>query len=178
MEPDAMKKQFIGLYHDESDSVFRFCLLRTSDREVALDITQDAFTRFWDALVRRESDIHNGRAFLFAIARNGITDWYRKKKSLSLDAIAESAEAEPETFIAALQDRHDIEMELDGRRLIEAINRLDPIYQQAVYLRYVEDLRPREIAKALGISATAVSVRIFRGMRQLKKQAGFDEPLP
>ena len=46
-----LEKLFLGIYNNESDAIFRFCLIRTSDREVALDMTQDTFMRFWRSLV-------------------------------------------------------------------------------------------------------------------------------
>ena len=172
MEPDIIKNQFIQLYNDESDSIFRFCLLRTSDREVAADIVQDTFMSFWDTLSHGEQKIQNERAFLFTIARNRIIDWYRKKKSLSLDSIIEGPGVEAETFmLTSPERREDIEMVHEGKFLLEKIQKLDPPYQQAVYLRYVEDLKPKEIAEIVREPANVVSVRIFRGLQQLKKLA-------
>ena len=42
--------------------------------------------RFWDTLCK-EKQIKNCRAFLFAVARNLIIDWYRKKKAVSLEGL-------------------------------------------------------------------------------------------
>lgn len=171
-----IKNQFIALYNEESDSIFRFCLLRTSDRDVALDLMQDTFLRFWDAFSQGKQRIQNKKAFLFAIARNGIIDWYRKKKSLSLDALAEDAEVNVEVFMdRSTGDREDIEMGHEARFLLEKIREIDTRYQQAVYLRYVEDLGPKEIAEVLGESVNIVSVHIYRGLKQLKKIAGYDD---
>ena len=50
METEQAKRQFASVYNEEADAVFRFCLMRTSDRELALDFTQDTFMRFWCAL--------------------------------------------------------------------------------------------------------------------------------
>ncbi|MBI2025628.1 RNA polymerase sigma factor [Candidatus Kaiserbacteria bacterium] len=174
MESDTIKNKFINLYHNESDSVFRFCLLRTSDAEVAVDIMQDTFMRFWNALSRGGKEIRNERAFLFSIARNGIIDWYRKKKPVSLESLAEEAETDAEAFMDTAQ-KEDIEMEHEAKLLMEKIRELEPLYQQAVYLRFVEDFRPKEIAEILGETTNAVSVRIHRGVRQLRKLAGYDE---
>ncbi|MDD2657804.1 MAG: RNA polymerase sigma factor [Candidatus Pacebacteria bacterium] len=171
---DTLKKQFTRLYTDESDAVFRFCFLRTSDRDVAIDIMQDTFMRFWEVYARQEEVIESKRAFLFAIARNRIIDWYRKKKSPSLDALVEKAGAEGETFKDTTQVEN-IEMAAEAKSLIEKIGELDPLYQQVVYLRYVEDLEPREIAEILGETANVISVRLHRGLKQLRAVAGYDE---
>ncbi|MEK7227307.1 MAG: sigma factor-like helix-turn-helix DNA-binding protein, partial [Patescibacteria group bacterium] len=40
--------------------------------------------------------------------------------------------------------------------------------RSAVYLRCVEELKPREISEILGESANVISVRISRGLEQLR----------
>jgi RNA polymerase sigma factor (sigma-70 family) len=57
---------------------------------------------------------------------------------------------------------------------MEKIRELDPPYQQVIYLRFVEGLPPREIAEILKESPNTVSVRISRGLLQLKKITGYD----
>jgi RNA polymerase sigma-70 factor, ECF subfamily len=83
---EDMNHKFETIYEKESDAIFRFCLVRVSDREQALDITQEVFLRLWQSLQKGE-DIRNSRAFLFTIAHRLVIDWYRKKKSLSWDKI-------------------------------------------------------------------------------------------
>ncbi len=62
----------------------------------------------------------------------------------------------------------------EARHLIGKINEIDPIYQHAVYLRFVEDLKPKEIAEILGESANVVSVHINRGLKQLRAIGGIE----
>src|ERR1700691_5435263 len=94
------EKQFMGLYSAQSDAVFRFCFIRTRERETALDITQESFLKFWKVLVRGDT-VANERALLFTIARHLVIDWFRSKKAVSLDAMTETEEipeaALPET---------------------------------------------------------------------------------
>ena len=80
---DNLIKKFELIYRDKSDNIFRFCLIKVSDRDQALDITQETFLRLWQSLQSKE-EIRNEKAFLFTIARRLIIDWYRKKKSLSI----------------------------------------------------------------------------------------------
>ena len=167
-----LKQKFDTLYERESDAVFRYCLFRVSDYDSALDLTQDVFMRFWDALARGK-EILNDRAFIFMIARNLVIDLYRKKKSISLDSILE--ENEDQMFMASESPMGSIEMSSEARFVIDKINELEPIHQQVVYLRYVEDLKPKEIAEILQISPNAASVRIMRGMEKLRAITGYDE---
>ena len=164
-----MNHIFETIYEKESDAIFRFCLVRVSSREQALDITQETFLRLWQSLSKGE-EIINGKAFLFTIARRLIIDWYRKKKSLSLDSIV--FEGKEESF--DIQDESTSESNLligiEARHLVSKINELDRSHRDPVYLRFVEDLSPPEIGEILGISANAASVRINRGLKELKKK--------
>ena len=169
-----MKEKFISLYNKHSDSVFRYCAFRISDRDIALDITQDAFTKYWDYLCEGKL-IENDRALIFTITRNLIIDYYRKKKSISLEALAEINEDEnvEEFVILEGNEKDKLELETEARFLIDKIKELPKSYQQAVYLRYVEDMNPEEIAKVLEVSVSAASVRIHRGIEELKKITGY-----
>jgi RNA polymerase sigma-70 factor (ECF subfamily) len=161
-----IEKVFGEIYSRESDAIFRFCLMRTSDREVALDFTQDTFMRFWNSLVL-EKDIKNHRTFLFTIARNIVIDWYRKKKAFSLETMMENAAEGRASF--QLVAPENVETEVEAGMLVEKIRELPEPYSNAVYLRCVEELKPREISEILGESANVISVRISRGLEQLRQ---------
>lgn len=173
-----LKDKFESIYKLESDSIFRFSLLRVSDRDQALDITQEAFLRLWQIMERGEV-ILLPKALLFKIAHRLIIDWYRKKKSLSLDKILlNKANGEDEYYCDILDEKttnEKIYEGIEGRFLIDKINKLPHSYRHPVYLRLVEDLSPPEIAKIMGISVNASSVRINRGIGELKKILGFSE---
>lgn len=64
---------------------------------------------------------------------------------------------------------------IEGRYLLTKINELSGGEKDPVYLRFVEDLSPGEIGEILGISANAASVRINRGLTELRKKAGYDK---
>ena len=166
-----IEKLFGEIYSRESDAIFRFCLLRTSDREIALDFTQDTFMRFWNSLVL-EKDIKNHRTFLFTIARNLIIDWYRKKKSFSLETLMENVSEGRATLQLPAQD--DVETNVEAEYLVRKIRELPEPYSNAVYLRCVEELKPREISEILGESANVISVRISRGLEQLRNLLHLD----
>ena len=173
MSIDDDKKRFTDIYNRESDSLFRFCLLRVSDREKALDLTQEAFNRLWSSMVIGKT-IENPRALLYRVARNLIIDWYRKTKSLSLESLlgeGEDREFDPPDERATLE----IEINADSRRALSVLDKLELGYREVIYLRYVEDLSPKDIAEVLGLNANTVSIRITRGLAALRKLIGIPE---
>ncbi len=171
MKKDTRKQRFESLYKNEADAIFRYCLFRVSDREVALDLTQDAFARFWDTLSNGKN-IQNDRAFIFMIARNLIIDFYRKKKAVSLDNILE--ENEDQMFMASSL-MQEIDISAEGRFVLEKINDLESGQKQIIYLRFVEDLKPQEIAEILGVTPNVVSVRVIRALEKLRGLLGFEK---
>lgn len=169
---NTLQEKFETIYNAETDAIFRFCLVRVSNREQALDITQETFTRLWQSLIQG-AQITNQRSFLFTIAHRLVIDWYRKKKNISLESLAKEDEGEdyePVNERAA----EDLKLEAEGRYLIAKICELSPSHRQAVYLRFVEGLPPGEIGEALGISANAASVRVSRGIEELRSLTGYN----
>lgn len=173
-----LKDKFESIYKLESDSIFRFSLIRVSNREQALDITQETFLRLWQSL-QKGDDILSPKALLFTIAHRLIIDWYRKKKSFSLDKIISGWQENEDGYSSDILDekttKDKIYQGVEGRFLLDKINELPHSYRHTVYLRLVEDMSPPEIAEIMGISVNASSVRINRGIRELKKLVGLDD---
>lgn len=173
MSIDHDKKRFSEIYEQESDSLFRFCLLRVSDRERALDLTQEAFARLWNSMVFGKK-VENPRALLFVVARNLIIDWYRRIKPVSIEGLSRE-DGEIEFDFPDERATVEIEISSDARRALLLVNKLEPHYREVIYLRYVEDLQPKDIAKILKINPNTVSVRLTRGMEALRKIMGIKE---
>jgi RNA polymerase sigma-70 factor (ECF subfamily) len=159
---ETERDKFLKAYDELSDSLFNHCFFRVSDREVALDITQETFVKTWEYIAAGK-DIGNIRPFLFKVAGNMIIDYYRKKKSDSLDTLQEAG------FDVRSDDVERIVSSSEGKRALNAIGKLDAKYQQVVLMRYVDELSPREIGEIIGESENAVSVRLNRSIKKLKE---------
>lgn len=162
------EKSFEKAYAEFADQLFRFALYKVSEREEAMDITHDTFIRYWQALER--GSVKEPRAYLYTIMRHLIIDWYRKKKGIQIKDMAEGT-GEKEVYLDMFpSERPGAEIESEAKLLVEKIRELDPIYREPLYLRYVDELPPREIADILGESPNLISVRINRGMKLLKEK--------
>ncbi len=162
MNDNNMQKIFLESYEAYSDAIFRYCYFKTSDRELALDLTQETFTKTWQYMANGK-EIENIRAFLYRVAGNLIIDSHRKKKATSLDAMREDG-FDKET------DEHENQFNnLIGEEVIKALNELDEDYKEILTLRFIEDLSIEEIEKVTGISTNNISVRIHRALSKLKE---------
>src|SRR3989344_8148112 len=136
---------FEEIYTNESDAIFRFCVIRVSNKDQALDITQETFLRLWQTL-QEDKEIKNTRAFLFTVAHRLVIDWYRKKKSVSLDGMIMNNNGEEfEYQIADTQTDGSLLGGAEGRYLLNKIEELTPAAREPVYLRFAEGMSPQEM---------------------------------
>lgn len=161
MDQDDSKAYFLHIYDTYANDIYRFCYLKVSRREVAEDLTQEVFMRFWQAL-REGTVMRSDRALLYTMARNLVIDWYRKKKESSLDALTD----EGIEFVGS--NRKDVELGAEVQEALAAIHQLDEPSREAVLLRYVEGFSPRDIAELTGESANVVSVRLNRALKKVR----------
>ena len=166
MGVEHTSEYFLTAYEAHADAIFRHCYFRVFSRELAREMTQDVFMRTWEYLAQGKS-IGNIRAFLYRVATNLVIDESRKKKEVSLGALQEKGFDAPDSQSSARTHRM-----LDGKFAKEVLATLDPTYRDVVRMRYVDDLMPKEIAEVLGESENVVSVRIHRGLKQLREKLG------
>ncbi len=159
------EEQFLEAYEQHADALFRHCLMRVRDRELAKDIVQEAYSKTW-VYMSEGKEIEYLRAFLYRVANNLIIDWARKKKSSSLETLMEDDGFEPAD--ENVKDFADVPA---AREAIKMLGELDEMYRTAITMRYLDEMSPREIAEALGVSENVVSVRIHRGIEKLSKMA-------
>ena len=107
--------------------------------------------------------MNNMKAFLFTTARNLVIDEYRKKKTVSLDALSDEG-------FDVRSDLHDnVADRIDGARAIAFLSAIPKMYRDAIYMQYVEGLSLKEIAEITGESENNISVRIHRGLQKLRE---------
>lgn len=163
------EQQFKDAFERYSDELFRHAAMRLSDRERALELTQDAFTRTWD-YVRKGGEVRDLRPFLYRTLKNLIIDEYRKNKMHSLDSMLENSESGAMEALLPQDDTNTLEAAMerfDGKRALAALPKLSELYREVLMLRYVEGLSPKEIAEVLDTNENVVSVRIHRGLKKL-----------
>ena len=163
---DRLKAGFTKAYDEYADAIFRHCYFRLSDRERAKELMQETFIRTWDYMLKRNERIENLRAFLYKTANNLVIDEYRKARgNQSLETMEENG-FQPGSDESVTDE---VSVKLDSERVLEVIKEVDIKYRQAVIMRYIDDLSPKEMAKITGESQNNISVRINRGIRQLRE---------
>lgn len=170
MSTGDLGEQFREAFEAYSDELFRHASLRLKDRDRALELSQECFMRAWE-YAKRGEEIRELRPFLYRTLRHLIIDEYRRKKAVSLEAMAESAEEKDVESLMPADESNTLERAIerfDGKRALEALQELPDPYREAVTLRFVDGLSPGEIAGIVGESENAISVRIHRGLKKLR----------
>ena len=163
---DRLKAGFTKAYDEYADAIFRHCYFRLSDRERAKELMQETFIRTWDYMLKRNERIENLRAFLYKTANNLVIDEYRKARgNQSLETMEENG-FQPGSNESVTDE---VNVKLDSERVLKVIKEVDIKYRQAVIMRYIDDLSPKEMAKITGESQNNISVRINRGIKQLRE---------
>ena len=163
MKPSSKKTQeFIRAYDEYADPVFRYCLFKLSNREIAKDLVPEPFIQTWQYLGTGRP-VDTIKALFSTGSRNLIIDEYRKKKTLSLEALQEGG------FDAEDGRSGDIILSAETAVILQAIEKLEPHFREVIVMRYVHDLSPKEIADILGEKANAVSVRLNRAVHKAQE---------
>ncbi|NBV76817.1 RNA polymerase sigma factor [bacterium] len=158
-----VERMFLQSYDDYANALFRHAVLRVRDRDLARDLVQETFTRVWDYLAKGKS-IEHVRAFLYRTLNSALVDAMRKKRPVSLDQLAEDDGFDPpEEYTDPTPEVRE-----EYRAALHMVNALDDRYKTPLLMRYVDGLSPKEIAALLGVTENVVSVRIHRGLKELR----------
>lgn len=148
---------FQDLYESYATDVYRFVYWLANDRFEAEDVTSETFIRAWahNDKIRTETL----KAYLFTIARNIYLERLRKgKNQVALDDVYPDPTPGPDNLVASQLELQNVQ------RFLQTISEID---RAAFILRVQHELPYAEIARVLGLSLTAVKVKIHRIRKKL-----------
>lgn len=157
--------RIVSQYHYR---LLRFLIYWTARREQAEDLAQETWVR-----VLERGRQYDGRQrfepWLFSIARNLAIDHLRRQRRVGEKDSEEGMELPgPELqspFLAAARSE-------DAARIAAALATLEPVYREALLLRFQEELSLEEIALVASAPVSTVSSRIYRGLAMLRSSLG------
>lgn len=157
-------------FEEYSDALFRHAFLRISDREKAIDVVHDTYTKVW-SYVRSGHEVETFRPFLYKVLNNLIIDEYRKTKEASLDALLDIDGVDEGSFDDLTSNTvESLAATLDGKQAFALLEELPDVYREVIVLRFVDELGPKEISNLIEESENVVSVRLHRGLRLLRER--------
>jgi RNA polymerase sigma-70 factor (ECF subfamily) len=135
------------------------------DVDVSEDVVHDILLR----VLQNEdklSELDNPLAWIYSIAKNRITDYYRKQsRTYSTNDLYNF---EPEN--TGTEKRHGSADNDFAECLRPLTDRLEPKYKEAVLLADFNGMKQIDAAKQIGISLSGMKSRVQRGRAKLKEE--------
>ena len=146
-----------------SPGIYRYAIRLLGDEELARECMSETFSRFLGALQRNSGPNAYLQAYLYRIAHNWITDYYRAKTPPSLPL-------EEDIPAGQSDDPHQqLAVELTAQQLRQAIKLLTPDQRQAIVLKYLEEWDNNAISQAMNRPVGAVKALQHRGLEALRR---------
>jgi RNA polymerase sigma-70 factor, ECF subfamily len=142
------------------EPLYRFAFSLTRSEAGACDLTQQTFY-LWAARGHQLREGSKVKSWLFTTLHREFLQVRRRQERFP----EEELDAEhPDLPVVA----PTIAQQLDAHQAVEALGRVDAIYQAPVALFYLEDYAYKDIAELLEIPLGTVKSRIARGLAQLQ----------
>jgi RNA polymerase sigma-70 factor, ECF subfamily len=152
---------FGDLVQRYQSAVYNLAYRMLGDPTEAEDAAQEVFVRAWNQLHTFQQD-KRFSTWLLSIASHHAIDMLRRRKPQApLDDVAlfvESDDPQPD----------DLALQGEQREMVQRLlNRLPDKYRSVTVLRYYNDLSYDEIARATGLTESAVKTQLHRARRML-----------
>ena len=162
--------EFQILVHRYHKPIYHLVYRALRDTMTAEDLTQEAFTRSYEKLHTFKA----GKRFfpwLYTIAVNLCKDHLRRQ-GIHKGLFSDNADAEMWPDPKGEDCARRADCAFDVAQIAGALDQLPILYSEPMLLYYREGFTLKEISNALGISSTAVKVRIHRGRKKLMQRLG------
>lgn len=151
------------IWEQFSDRLRLYIHRRVSNPQDAEDLLQDVFLKIHTQIEGLQNE-ERLAAWIYRIARNTITDYYRRTPQ-TLDL--------PEDLLAEQEEDEQNPISQLASGVQGMIDALPEIYRQPLVLSEIQGIKQAEVAGTLGISVSGAKSRIQRG-RMLLKQSLLD----
>ena len=172
VEEAKKNPEVFGLLYDEFyKPIFNYTLRRTSDIELAQDLTSQTFFKALKGLGKFHWQNIPFSAWLYRIATNEVNGFYRGKKKfiqISIDKLPQlpSEDSADKDFEMA---ENELESKEEFKKLHRNIQKLAPIYQTVITLRFFEKKKISEICQITDKPEGTIKSQISRALGELRK---------
>jgi RNA polymerase sigma-70 factor, ECF subfamily len=151
------------IFDKYSQGIFRYAFRLLGDTELARECMAETFSRFLTALKRESGPDTYLQAYLYRIAHNWVTDFYRSKIPPNLpldDQVPANQVEQPEQKLSAAMTNEQLRL---------ALTLLTPDQRQVIILKYLEDWENDAIAISLNKPVGAIKALQHRALETLRR---------
>ena len=154
-------RTFEEIVHSHGDYILRLCYTYTKDWQMAEDLTQETFIRFYTAQekFRQEADV---KTYLYRIAVNRCKTYLASWRYKQTQLIEIGQKLISKDNVALQIERKD-----EAKQLYEKIAGLTVKYREVLVFYHYFDWTTAQIAELLSCSENTVKTRLRRGRQQL-----------
>jgi len=152
-----------AIYDRYSPGLYAYAMRLLGDECQAEDCVSETFSRFLKGLRAGQGPEEHLQAYLYRIAHNWITDFYRRQPPPPFE-LDENLRAEP-----ALQPDMQVDQRIEQDRVRGALRFLTPDQRQVIILRFLEGWENEEVAAAVKKPVSAVRALQYRALVALRK---------
>ena len=163
-EDAAAETRLTDLFDRNVDDLYRFCLARSGDPEMAADATSEVFL----AAARLASEgrgVNVDRAWLFTVAKRRLIDQWRAA-SRELRRLERLGGTRSRDLGGDLGDEVRF---VSASEVVQALGSLPDRQRAALTLRYLDEHSVSEVAGALSIEYSAAESLLARGRRSFEQ---------
>ncbi len=151
------------IFDTYSQGIYRYAYRLLGDEDLASECMSETFSRFLEALKRDSGPDNYLQAYLYRIAHNWITDYYRSKTPASVPLEPDIPASTAEDPTQALAEK------MTNQQLRDALRLLTPDQRQVIVLKYLEDWENEAIAAVFNRPVGAVKALQHRGIEALRR---------
>lgn len=162
--PAMGEEEFRRFYERTARPLWSYLSRITGDRQQADDLLQEAYYRFYRAAARHENETHR-RNSLFQIATNLVRDAARRASRYQHVPLADDEESPSSAHASDIPSpEHQTAMKSD---LSRAMQKLEPMQREMLWLAYAQGASHEEIAQVLGLRPVSIRTMLLRARRKL-----------
>jgi len=145
-------------------SIYRYLRIRVESQEAAEDLAAEVFVRMIEHLPRYQARGRPFLAWLYTVARNLLTDYYRSQRGAPLDL------PDPERGRGDEGMMERIEARAQQDCLWRALRQLTPEQQEVLFHRFFEGRSVEETARLMGKQPGAIKALQHRALAALRRR--------
>ncbi len=156
-------EDFNEIYIENYQLVYKYLLFLTNNKYISEELTEETF---YKAIINISKFKNNSKlsTWLCKIARNLWIDEIKRKNKI--------AEINDKDVIVT----EDVFLEKEERmQLFKAIQKLDVLTRDVIYLKIKGDLSYKEIAEIMNTTETWVRVTFYRGKEKMKEWFNYEK---
>jgi RNA polymerase sigma factor (sigma-70 family) len=158
-------RYFEKLYERYSFKVYQKCLSLIKDASKAEDLTHDVFLKLIFKMDTFKEDAKFS-TWLFSITYNHCMDLLRSNKKRVVTVYEETADLVDEYDMLTVFESDEVNMQ----SLKHALDQLNLDDKALLFMKYMDDLSIRDIAKTFKLTESAVKMRLMRSREKLKRK--------